>query len=522
DSLYGGTGDDTLYGGTGDDYLDGGADRDDFVVENGFGNDTIVGGETGTDSDYIDLANLTTGGVTVTFTDAETGTITDGTDTISFSEIEELSGTDQGDYFDLSARTDDISYVFSRGGNDTLIGGSGADDLRAGDGDDYIDGGDGGGNLEGGDGNDTIIGGAGDEDISGNTGDDSLVGGGGSDWITDGTGQDTIEGGAGDDFIELNSDGTRDTVVFGDGDGADEIYYFDMSDIGDGTTIDQFDVTGLTDANGNAVNAWDVVVSDTIGDGTGHAILTFPNGESVTLYGVTPDQVDSASALNSIGIPCFTTGTMIATPNGETPVEELALGDMVTTLEHGPMPIRWAARSDISNQDAPLPEQYVPVRIKPGNLGNQRALVVSPQHCILMANHDTSGTYYVRARHLAEETSLASYARRRNTVSYVHVLLDQHATLISNNIPSESFYPGPYAVENLSVLNRMRLFALIPDLASQPVAKAYGARAAPILTRSELRKRVANGTLAGAVPALPELSALYAHSEPSRVALAMS
>ncbi|MFV1564362.1 MULTISPECIES: Hint domain-containing protein [Phaeobacter] len=512
DSIYGGTGQDTLYGGTGDDYLDGGADRDQFVVEDGFGNDTIVGGETGTDSDTILLNNVTTGGVTVTFTDAETGTITDGADTISFSEIENLSGTNQGDYFDLSARTDDNSYIFSLGGDDTLIGGSGQDDLRAGDGNDYIDGGDGGGNLEGGSGNDTVIGGSGNEDIYGGIGDDLIYAEAGDDVIYAGTGADTIIAGTGDDNIELGSDSDRDILILEDAfstiGGTDYVWDFDLTDSGDGTTVDQLDVSDLHDANGNAVNTWDVVVSDTNGNGTGHAILTFPNGESVTLFGVTPAQVDNASKLNSIGIPCFTPGTMIKTPNGETPVEELALGDMVTTLEHGHMPIRWAARSDISYQNAPLPEQYVPVRIKPGILGNQRALVVSPQHCILMANHDASRTFYVRAKHLAEETSLASFARRRNTVSYVHILLDQHATLISNNIPSESFYPGPYAVENLSALNRMRLFALIPDLASQPVATAYGARAAPTLTRSQLRKCVASGTLAGAVPALPELSEL--------------
>ncbi|MFV1664481.1 Hint domain-containing protein, partial [Phaeobacter sp. JH18-10] len=507
--LHGGDGNDTIYGGDGADTLAGGAGDDHFVVEDGFGNDTIVGGEAGSDSDTIMLNNVTTGGATVTFTGAEAGTITDGTDTISFSEIENLSGTNQGDYFDLSARTDDNSYIFSLGGDDTLIGGSGQDDLRAGDGNDYIDGGDGGGNLEGGSGNDTIIGGDSSEDIYGNDGDDLITAGAGNDVIFAGTGADTINAGTGNDDIELGSDSDRDILIlqddFSTSGGTDTVWDFDLTDSGDGTTIDQLDVSGLTDASGNAVNAWDVVVSDTNGDGTGDAILTFPNGESVTLIGVSPAQVDSASKLNSIGIPCFTAGTMIATPDGETPVEELALGDMVTTLEYGPMPIRWAARSDISYQNALLPEQYVPVRIKPNILGNPRALVVSSQHCILMTNHDASRTFYVRAKHLAEETSLASFARRRNTVSYVHILLDQHATLISNNIPSESFYPGPYAVETLSAINRLRLFALIPDLASQPVAKAYGARAAPILTRSELRKRVANGTLVGAMPALSEL-----------------
>ena len=38
---------------------------------------------------------------------------------------------------------------------------------------------------------------------------------------------------------------------------------------------------------------------------------------------------------------CFALGTWITTPNGQIPIEELAAGDMVVTMDHGPQPIRW-------------------------------------------------------------------------------------------------------------------------------------------------------------------------------------
>ncbi|MBL9056263.1 MAG: Hint domain-containing protein, partial [Rhodobacteraceae bacterium] len=38
---------------------------------------------------------------------------------------------------------------------------------------------------------------------------------------------------------------------------------------------------------------------------------------------------------------CFLRGTRITTPDGPRAIEDLAEGDLVTTLDHGPQPIRW-------------------------------------------------------------------------------------------------------------------------------------------------------------------------------------
>ena len=93
-------------------------------------------------------------------------------------------------------------------------------------------------------------------------------------------------------------------MVLADGSGADTVQSFDMTDSGDGTTNDQLDVTGLTSDGGTTpVHAGDVTVTDTNGDGSGDAILTFPGGESITLVGVTVSQVDSIDELVSMGIP---------------------------------------------------------------------------------------------------------------------------------------------------------------------------------------------------------------------------
>ena len=59
----------------------------------------------------------------------------------------------------------------------------------------------------------------------------------------------------------------------------------------------------MNDALGTPVNTADVTVTDTNGDGTGDAILTFPNGESIQLNGILPSAVATPDQLEAIGIP---------------------------------------------------------------------------------------------------------------------------------------------------------------------------------------------------------------------------
>jgi len=139
------------------------------------------------------------------------------------------------------------------------------------------------------------------------SGNDSVIGSGSDDIVATGAGADTVNGGAGNDQFDLGAaDGAVDHVVMADGDGNDTISAFEMPfDNGDGTYTgrDQLDVSDLT-ANGTTpVTTDDVVVTDTNGDGTGDAILTFPAGESITLVGVLASQLDTPAELAAIGIP---------------------------------------------------------------------------------------------------------------------------------------------------------------------------------------------------------------------------
>ncbi|MCV2873558.1 Hint domain-containing protein [Defluviimonas sp. WL0050] len=411
---------DTIDGGTGSDLIYGQTDDDTINLTGTFGNDTIVGGETGeTAGDLINSSTLTQD-TTLTFSGNEAGTLTDGSSAAAFSEIER---------FQLGSGDDVINATATKSGV----------------------------NVDGGAGNDTLIGGSGDDQLSG------------------GAGADSVTGGAGDDTIDLGlNDSVADTVDLEDGSGSDVISNFVApTDNGDGTYTghDQFDVSDLTDAGGSPVNAWDVTVSDTNGDGTGDAILTFPNGESVTLVGVTPSQVDSAAKLNAMGIPCFTRGAMIATPRGEISVEDLQVGDTVWTRDSGAQTIRWIGSKRVA-AIGPL----APVLIPEGTLGNSRDIKVSPQHRMLIGGWKAE-LYYgetevlVAAKHLVDG-SVIRFAPG-GEVEYFHILFDRHEIVVADGAPSESFHPGDQGLSVLDEDARREVFMLFPELETKGPA-SYG------------------------------------------------
>ena len=99
----------------------------------------------------------------------------------------------------------------------------------------------------------------------------------------------------------LSCDESDSLVIYGSG--ADRVDGFEAPiDNGDGTFTGQdlLDVSSLHDLGGQPVNTADVTVTDTNGDGTGDAILTFPNGETLTLVGVLAATINSPEALAAL------------------------------------------------------------------------------------------------------------------------------------------------------------------------------------------------------------------------------
>jgi Ca2+-binding RTX toxin-like protein len=211
DTLTGGAGQDTIEGSTGADTIDGGDDADLIILNDGFDNDIIAGGEGtslgGVDEDTIDATSLSSG-VDVTFSSDQTGIFTDGTDTASFTGIER---------FDLTASDDDFSAALDTAGA-TIYAGAGDDTIITGSGDDTLSGGTGADELTAGAGDDTLIFSVGDT-ASGGDGDDLFT----VSPLIGASANITVTGGEGDEILgdTLNLQGRifdPSDIVYGGGD----------------------------------------------------------------------------------------------------------------------------------------------------------------------------------------------------------------------------------------------------------------------------------------------------------------
>ncbi|MEO0939724.1 MAG: cadherin-like domain-containing protein [Pseudomonadota bacterium] len=476
DTITGGQGEDTIIASDGDDLIDGGFNAD--LIDGGAGNDTITGGngkdtilggegddviDSGTGEDSID------GGAGNDDIKASTGDDTvlggDGDDTINANDGDDLiEGGDGNDVIEAGRGNDTI---FGGLGRDTIFGEGGDDVIEGGLNPDLIDGGDGNDTISGGNGKDTLLGGDGDDVIDGGTGEDEIDGGAGADDITGSTGNDTITGGAGNDTID--SGGGTDNISGGDD--RDLFINVNAGDVVDGNEggddFDVLDLTGSAEPGGSLTIIKDplneengeVVYRDADGNITG--TLTFTNIEDF--------------------IPCFTPGTLIATPTGERRVEDLEVGDRVITRDNGIQEVRWTGHRALDAAKLKAAAHLNPVLIRRGALGGglpERDMMVSPQHRVLIASEKAALFFeerevLVAAKHLVGMDGIDVV--EASDVTYIHVMFDQHEVILSDGAWTESFQPGDQSMGSMDAETRAEIFELFPELATAEGIEAYTA-----------------------------------------------
>ncbi|MBR0648750.1 Hint domain-containing protein [Roseomonas terrae] len=137
-------------------------------------------------------------------------------------------------------------------------------------------------------------------------------------------------------------------------------------------------------------------------------------------------------------VVCFLEGTMIATPDGEVPVQTLRSGDLVLTLQHGQVRVRpliWVGRMEVAVPRGPAGRHGTPITFLPGSLGDGmpcRGLRVSPAHGILIDNALVPAGLLVNGETILQDTVQPS-------VTYFHLELEKHGLLLSDGAWSESY-----------------------------------------------------------------------------------
>ncbi|XDA97393.1 Hint domain-containing protein [Sulfitobacter sp. LCG007] len=192
-----------------------------------------------------------------------------------------------------------------------------------------------------------------------------------------------------------------------------------------------------------------------------------------------------------IKVPCFVAGTLILAARGPVAVENLLVGDLVATRDHGLQPVRRIDRSHLAPERLEGAPELLPVRISRGALGPdvpRRDLLVSQQHRIMLGGARVELLFGARevlvaAKSLCHLPGIA-IVEPGDGIDYLHVLLDRHEILDAEGAPAESLFLGEETLHAMSPEGLQELAAIFgPDETGTGPAFAPAAR--PILRDRE-------------------------------------
>ena len=297
-----------------------------------------------------------------------------------------------------------------------------------------------------------------------------------------------------DGLIHDDENGTGDYLSYDTGSGtyivaldSSSLYNADIL-LGDGSTM-SVPVLVIQSANG------DVFISEYPAnplDGLAIQSISLVSLKTSNATGINA----GASDVQNATIVCYGAGTLIATPNGEVPVEKLQPGDMVITLDHGGQPVRW-----IHSDHHPLEEaerDAKPILILANALGAglpKEDLIVSPQHRILVGGGGQLDGWF-KTESFAPAKSLTSLPRIRHMngkkrITWYHFACDRHEVVLANGCLSESLLLGPMVVNGLTAEERHDL-ASIFGVAPTPDAALNGPSARVCQKVGDVRRHIAN------------------------------
>ncbi|HTW70722.1 MAG TPA: Hint domain-containing protein [Acetobacteraceae bacterium] len=236
------------------------------------------------------------------------------------------------------------------------------------------------------------------------------------------TGTGSVEIGAGSTLAVQGTIAGGETVVFGGSSG-----YLHLDNPGSVTgSVTNFAVGDTIDLAG--VNPASVSYSG----GT----LAF-NGGSLALSLAGPGSVNVSSSDDGTAITalCFCANTLILTPSGERPVQDLAIGDLVTTWRGDLRPIAWVGIGKVLATRGRR-NAATPVTVRKGALADNvphRDLRVTKGHAFHLNDVLIPVEFLINHRSIAWDD-------RAQEVELYHIELESHDVLVANGAPAESYH----------------------------------------------------------------------------------
>jgi hypothetical protein len=182
-----------------------------------------------------------------------------------------------------------------------------------------------------------------------------------------------------------------------------------------------------------------LVLAETDGAGMLVAVHAAPLGPIAPGCDYTLVRLDRDALARFAQVKCvsFTRGTRIARADGaQVPVEDLRPGTRILTRDSGPQPLRWIGQHTVRASGA-----LAPILIRAGTLNNDRDLLVSPDHRLMVyQRRDALGAgrseILVRARQLVNGTTVTRV--EGGFVDYFQMLFDSHQIVFAEGVAAES------------------------------------------------------------------------------------
>lgn len=179
----------------------------------------------------------------------------------------------------------------------------------------------------------------------------------------------------------------------------------------------------------------------------------------------------------------FAAGAFIACPGGERLVQDLKIGDLVQTMDHGPQPIKWIGMTPLEGVG-----DFAPVRFAAGAFGAHRALDVGPHQRMHLAMPVMDLLFgfpegLAAAKYLVDGAMVTPI--KGGEAEFFQLLLDQHEIIWANGVATESLLldePEQSASPSDGPTSISRLF---PELANTLPPQNQSAR--PVLEGFEAR-----------------------------------
>ncbi|MFS8371711.1 Hint domain-containing protein [Acetobacter indonesiensis] len=172
-------------------------------------------------------------------------------------------------------------------------------------------------------------------------------------------------------------------------------------------------------------------------------VVTLANGNTITLN--IPGVKNTGFVLSDDGHGgasaevCFLSGSMIDTPNGDVPVENIRMGDTVIAYVHGvsqETTVTWAGtaraavRSHLRDDEAGYPVRILKDAVSDGV--PYKDMLITPEHCLFFDGR------FIPARMLINGSSIF-YDKSITTYDYYHIETEHHAVIKADGMLTESY-----------------------------------------------------------------------------------